>query len=171
MPDNVLLIIMIALILEAVVGSFYAIRSNNLLHSALWLASVSSTLALAFYLLGAHFIGVIELSVGAGLVTILFVFAIGISAGEKALEVKAIVPKPLAWALIVIAFGILLWLIMPIETMLPVVAEKGIREVLWDNRGIDVILQIIFIYSGVLGLLGLLSDKDVTRHFKIGERQ
>jgi len=32
------------------------------------------------------------------------------------------------------------------------------RSVLWENRVLDVILQVVFIFCGVLGVLGLLSE-------------
>ena len=47
-----------------------AIRAVPLLHSAVWLAAMSAMLAIVFYLLGATYVAVIELSVGAGLVTV-----------------------------------------------------------------------------------------------------
>jgi len=53
-----------------------------LIASALWLAGVSALVSIMCYLLGAYAVAVIELSVGAGLVTVLFVFAISI-AGEE----------------------------------------------------------------------------------------
>ena len=62
-----------------------AIVSKRLLVSAIWLAVTSALVALMIYLLGAPQVAVIELSVGAGLVTVLFVFAINIS-GEEALN-------------------------------------------------------------------------------------
>ena len=52
-----------------------AISSKRLLISAIWLAVTSALVALMIYLLGAPQVAVIELSVGAGLVTVLFVFA------------------------------------------------------------------------------------------------
>ena len=55
-------------------------------------ADVSASLAALLYALGAHEVAVIELSVGAGLVTVLFVFAINI-AGEEPIEIKALVSR------------------------------------------------------------------------------
>ncbi|MDO9122475.1 MAG: NADH-quinone oxidoreductase subunit J, partial [Anaerolineaceae bacterium] len=59
-----------------------AISAKRLLISAIWLAVTSALVALMLFLLGAPQIAVIELSVGAGLVTVLFVFAINISGEE-----------------------------------------------------------------------------------------
>jgi len=60
-----------------------AIRAERLLVSALWLAGCSALLALAIGLLGAPEVGVVELSVGAGLVTVIFVFAISIAGEDR----------------------------------------------------------------------------------------
>ena len=59
-----------------------AVRGTRLLIAALWLAGASALTALMMFRLGAPEVAVIELSVGAGLVTVLFVFAINI-AGEE----------------------------------------------------------------------------------------
>ena len=70
-----------------------AIRAQKLLISALWLAGSSALVALWIYILGAPEIAVIELSVGAGLVTVLFVFAINI-AGEGGVSPRVLISRP-----------------------------------------------------------------------------
>ena len=70
--------------------------SKRLLVSALWLAGASALVSLVIYLLGAPGVAVIELSVGAGLVTILFVFAINI-AGEEPISRHGLIPRPVSW--------------------------------------------------------------------------
>ena len=77
-------------------GAVMALRAPKLISSALWLAGSSALVAILTYLLGAPEIAVIELSVGAGLVTVLFVFAINV-AGDETISVQALIPKPLAW--------------------------------------------------------------------------
>ena len=67
--------------------AFMAFRTPRLLISALWLAGCSAILSILLYLMGAYQVAVIELSVGAGLVTVLFVFAISI-AGDETIEFK-----------------------------------------------------------------------------------
>lgn len=52
-----------------------SLRAKSLLASALWLAGVSARVAALLYDLGAHEVAVVELSVGAGLVTVLLLFA------------------------------------------------------------------------------------------------
>jgi uncharacterized MnhB-related membrane protein len=135
-----------------------AVRSQRLLLSALWLAGTSALVALEMYLMGAPQVAVIELSVGAGLVTVLFVFAINI-AGEEAMSALPVVPKPLAWILVsafVLMFG---WMCVDILWMhVPSFTPLYFKTVLWENRLLDVILQIVLLFAGVLGVLGLLAE-------------
>ena len=135
-----------------------AARSQRLLHSGLWLAGTSALVALEMYLLGAPEVAVIELSVGAGLVTVLFVFAVNI-AGEEAMSALPVVPRPLAWFLVgafVLLFG---WMTKDILWMsVPTLEPLYFKTVLWENRLLDVLLQIVLMFAGVLGVLGLLAE-------------
>ncbi len=90
------------LVAGAVLCAVRAIRANQLLSSALWLAGVSALVSIILYRLGAHQIAVIELSVGAGLVTVLFVFAISI-AGDDGLTARASLPGWLTVGVVVLA--------------------------------------------------------------------
>lgn len=135
-----------------------AVRTPRLLYAALWLASASALTALEMYLLGAPEVAVIELSVGAGLVTVLFVFAINI-AGEEITPQQAIIPKPLAWILVAVSIILLAWMNVDIlGVQISVQPSFDFRTVLWENRLMDVLLQIALIFAGVLGVLGLLAE-------------
>jgi len=136
-----------------------AIRAPRLLTSALWLAGCSALLALSIALLGAPEVGVVELSVGAGLVTVIFVFAISV-AGEESVGTTSIVPRPLAWALLGLFLFLLILLTLP-GLLLPAVPRDALPflRALWDARSLDTVLQVALIFSGVLGSLGLLADR------------
>jgi len=152
----VLGLIMVVLLICAI----QAVRSQRLLLSALWLAGASALAALMLYLLGAPEVAVIELSVGAGLVTVLFVFAINI-AGEDAITSLPIIPKPLAWTLMLMAIILLIWMnldLLGLDVTLKPPPGYHFNSVLWENRVLDVLLQMVIIFSGVLGLLGLLAE-------------
>lgn len=136
-----------------------AIRAPRLLISALWLAGCSALLALAIALLGAPEVGVVELSVGAGLVTVIFVFAISI-AGEEATPVASLVPRPLAWVLMGLFLLLLIWLTVP-GLVAPALHGDSLPflRALWEARSLDTLLQVALIFSGVLGSLGLLAER------------
>ncbi len=148
----------ILIVAGILVCAIQAIRVPRLLVSAIWLAGTSALVALLMYLLGAPDVAVIELSVGAGLVTVLFVFAINI-AGEEGLALPALLPKPLSLALVLISVILIGWFSLPsLNVALPAPQLGSLTAALWDDRTLDVLLQVVLIFSGVLGVLGLLSE-------------
>ncbi len=60
-------------------GAFVAVLSKNLLRSAVALGIGSVALATMFFLLDAPYAGGFELSVGAGLISVLFIIAISLT--------------------------------------------------------------------------------------------
>lgn len=150
-----------------------AIRAERLLHSAIWLAGTSGLLAILFYKLGAHYVAVIELSIGAGLVTVLFIFAIGMS-GEEQTLLPTVIPRSVTWGLVLFTVILLGLMTLPSandmrgleqspmaeETLIaaPPQTEAPIQVVIWEERGLDVLVQVVLIFSGVLGVLGLLAE-------------
>lgn len=139
-----------------------AILSRRLLISAIWLAATSALVAVMIYLLGAPHIAVIELSVGAGLVTILFVLAINI-AGEDTKKLRSLLPKPLAIGAVSLAGVLAIYLILHAAGLLDLsTIAASESSLLWQERYADFLLQIVLIFSGVLGVLGLLANKEHT---------
>jgi NADH:ubiquinone oxidoreductase subunit 6 (subunit J) len=148
----------IVLTIAAIVCAIQAIRAGRLLFSALWLAGTSAIIALLLYALGAPEVAAIELSVGAGLVTILFVFAISV-AGDEAIPGGAVVPRPLAWGLIGLTVILMGWLVLkqPLAEVSTSTATS-FTQMLWEQRGLDMLIQLVVIFSGVLGMVGVLSE-------------
>jgi NADH:ubiquinone oxidoreductase subunit 6 (subunit J) len=158
------------LVAGAILCAGMAIWAKRLLAAALWLAGVSALVSIILYRLGAHEVAVIELSVGAGLVTVLFVFAIGL-AGEETLEARAVLPKPAAWGLVIISAILLGWMTLPLQVGQGGPAEQAsFATLLWQDRGLDVLVQIVLIFSGVLGVLGLLAEARVPVEKRVIER-
>jgi uncharacterized MnhB-related membrane protein len=147
------------LVLILLVFAIQALRARALITSALWLAGVSALTSLLLYLYGAHIVAVIELSVGAGLVTVLFVFAINI-AGDDPLDARSILPWPWIAGLSALFVFLLGWFAWPrsLAPALLLSTEPAFSVVLWQMRGLDLLVQIALIFSGVLGLLGLLAE-------------
>lgn len=163
------MVLYIFLMGACIVCAIQAIRAKRLIVSAMWLAGSSALLSLIFYLVGAYLVAVIELSVGAGLVTVLFVFAISI-AGEEAVELHSPVPKTLGGGLVLLAAILLGWLSLPAGTGQPPVAEPSLSEMIWQIRGLDVLVQVVLIFSGVLGLLGLLAEEKAPLEYPVAEQ-
>ncbi|MGQ9903050.1 MAG: Na(+)/H(+) antiporter subunit B [Anaerolineae bacterium] len=146
------------LVIAAVACAIQAIRADRLLNAALWLAGASAFMAMIFYGMGAREVAIIELSVGAGLVTVLFVFAISV-AGDESIEGKPAVPRALAAMLAGLCIIGLIWLLRDIAAPTPTAASAGaLTTVLWEDRALDVLAQVALIFTGVIGMLGLLAE-------------
>ncbi len=146
----------VVLVVGAVFCAIQAILANRLLIAALWLAGVSALVAITLYVLGAPQVAVVELSVGAGLVTVLFVFSISI-AGDEAMNTSKLVPGTLAWSLILLVVVLLGWTFLTTTGSAPAAStELPFTSIFWQQRQLDVLVQIVLIFVGVLGVLGLL---------------
>ena len=69
----------IALTVALLTAAATAVLSKNMLQSAVALGIGSVVLATLFFLLGAPYAGGFELSVGAGLISVLFIIAISLT--------------------------------------------------------------------------------------------
>jgi uncharacterized MnhB-related membrane protein len=148
------------LIVAAMLGcAFQAVRGTRLLVAALWLAGASALTALMMFRLGAPEVAVIELSVGAGLVTVLFVFAINIAGEEPPVALRSLVPTPLAVIAALSAVGLGAVMALPnLRVESAVVQPDRFAKVLWEHRSLDVLLQVVLLIGGVLAVLGLLTQ-------------
>jgi NADH:ubiquinone oxidoreductase subunit 6 (subunit J) len=144
---------MIVLLILMVWGALQTVRASHLLSATLWLAAVSVLIATMLYDLGAWQIAVIELSVGSGLVTVLMVFVITIVGNEPENIDKRRLP------VLVIIMSILLLVILTVPFIPPQAAgeQQSLSNTLWQERGLDLVLQAVLIFAGVLGVIGLLS--------------
>ena len=149
------------IVLSACICGLQAIQSKKLSHSALWLAITSGLVSLLMYHLGAPQIAVIELSVGAGVVTILLVFAINI-VGDEQEEKKPLVPKAIA---ILVVLGVMVLIgstLLPVKELSIPVSEtitQSLSEMMWQDRFLDTLLQIILVFTCVLGTLSLMEER------------
>ncbi|HTP11593.1 MAG TPA: NADH-quinone oxidoreductase subunit J [Anaerolineae bacterium] len=154
-------VLFIVLTIVMLACAFMAFRAKQLIVSALWLAGCSAILSLIMYLLGAFAVAVIELSVGAGLVTVLFVFAISI-AGDETIEIKSIIPRPIALIIALVSIVLLGFMTISSLVSLPVTTETAsFSDMLWQQRGLDMLVQSGLLFAAVLGLLGLLGEAKV----------
>ena len=151
------------LVAAAFVCAYRAMITQRILSSTLYLACVSALTSALLYLLGTPQVAVIELSVGAGLVTVLLVYAISV-VGDDAWDELSIVPRPLA--LILTAGGSLLLVILawPLVGNTQPLPIPAMQNTLWEQRVLDVWIQMVLIFSGVLGMLGLLSERKPAAH-------
>lgn len=150
--------------------AYRAVMSKHLLPSTLYLAGVSALVTVTLYLLGAYEVAVIELSVGAGLVTVLLVYVLSVI-GEDVRDPTSIVPKPLAFLFVAALGGLAIWMAYPLTIHPNTNEDVLLADVLWKHRALDVWVQIGLIFSGVMGILGLLSEKVHPPNSQISKHQ
>ena len=69
----------VLLVAAVVAGAVVAVLSESLIRAAVALGAGSAALAMLFFMLDAPYAGGFELSVGAGLISILFIIAISLA--------------------------------------------------------------------------------------------
>jgi hypothetical protein len=47
--------------------------------------------------------------------------------------------------------------------------QTELAQVIWQQRGLDVLVQVVLIFSGVLGLLGLLAEAKAPLAYPVAE--
>jgi NADH:ubiquinone oxidoreductase subunit 6 (subunit J) len=154
MTETILFLLVVVFLIGAAIQT---LRAKSLLLSALWLAGVSVMTATLLYMFFAHQVAVIELSVGAGLVTILFIFAIGV-AGDEEVERSAIVPRALAGILVLGSVTLLVVLGRSSGWLEPLPMTKSVASTYIQIRSLDLLVQVVLIFAGVLGLVGILAE-------------
>lgn len=147
----------VGLVLGSLICAFQAIRSARMMFAAIWLACTSALVAALLYAMGAREIAIIELSVGAGLVTVLFAFTLSFI-GENVTDSVSVIPRPLVLALMLHVMVFLIWLAFPPAQAISATAGPSFSEILWQGRSLDVLGQIALIFVGILAVLGLLVE-------------
>lgn len=146
------------LLVGAIFCAYRATVSKRILSATLYLACISALTSIVIYMLGAKQVAVMELSVGAGLVTVLMVYAVSV-VGEDALDPTSVIAKPLAFILVALVTILIGWMVYPVVHDTSNTGAIDLANVLWQSRVLDVWIQIVLIFSGVMGILGLLSEQ------------
>jgi len=132
---------------------------RDLLYSAVALALASVTLSVVLFLFKANIAAVFELSVCAGLITVLFVSTISLTKNsDQKIESRvpaAFLPFVLV-LLLAIDVGLTVWLA---REMLPAGQAGGtltsFKEVFWTTRATDIWGQVSLVLVGVFGILAI----------------
>jgi len=74
--ENVDLVAFVVLAVIAIAAALYVVTAKEVVHSAFYLALVFVCVAIVYFFLEAEFIGVIQMLVYVGAITILFAFSI-----------------------------------------------------------------------------------------------
>jgi len=153
----------ILLLCGLVLASILAILAKDLIKSAIGLAFASLFLGIIFFRLGAPYAGVFEISVVAGLITVLFMLTIALTkGGGDVREAKAAtLVFPVFFILVALIDIFVMKGLLPKLQLLQTGAESGsFGDVLWKQRTFDLVGQLAVILAGVFAVLALFRKKD-----------
>jgi NADH-quinone oxidoreductase subunit J len=157
------MVLQTALLIGMVLFSVLAILLKDVLRSAIALAVASLLLGIVFFRMGAPYAGVFEISVVAGLITVLFILTIALTRkGDEVRESRlANWVFPLAFVAFVVIDALVMKGLIGKVPALAAGAETGtFGDVLWKGRTLDLVGQIAVILAGVFAVLALFRKRD-----------
>ena len=157
------MIVQTALLIGLVLFSVLALLLRDLLKSAISLAVASLLLGIIFFRMKAPYAGVFEISVVAGLITVLFILTIALTkAGDEVQESRlANWVFPVVFVAFIIIDALVMKSLLGKVPALASGAETGsLGEVLWKGRTFDLVGQIAVILAGVFSVLALFRKRD-----------
>jgi NADH-quinone oxidoreductase subunit J len=152
-------ILLVVLLVLAAIATVLPVR---LLRSAIGLAATSVVLSLIMYRLNSPLAAVFELSVCAGLIPAIFVSTIGMTARVAPENLAALRKEklkrywPLA-AILLVALVALSQVALP--ALIPVVDKSDVRNVLWNERPVDLVGQVVVLLAGALAVVVLAKER------------
>jgi NADH-quinone oxidoreductase subunit J len=151
--------IMTIVLVLMVLAALWASLTTLLLRATIALALASAMLAVVMYSLGATLAAVLELSVCAGLISVVFVSVISLTQRKPFKDIlqhrlgrlRRFWPLPL----VLLGAGIALSFVhSPVQVALPLPGGDGdVRTVLWNLRQLDLFGQILILLAGVFGVM------------------
>jgi NADH-quinone oxidoreductase subunit J len=143
----------------------WSVMTGGLIRAVLGLAAASIGLTILMFMLGASLAAVFELSVCAGLITVVFISSISMTqpASKSASAEIARTHMRRYWTLplVLVATGaIVAFLCLKLPIQLPPPAEAlDARKVLWESRQTELLGQAIALFAGVLGVIVLFKER------------
>jgi NADH-quinone oxidoreductase subunit J len=160
------MILMTIILVLLVLAALWSSLTTLLLRATIALALTSAMLAVVMYSLGATIAAVLELSVCAGLISVVFVSVISLTQRKpfKDYVVRRLSRMRRFWPLplVMIAAGVTLSFVhAPVQIVLPLPDGGGdVRTVLWNLRQLDLFGQILILLAGVFGVLVLFKKEE-----------
>lgn len=157
----------VLLLILAIIFSILAVVRTRVIRAAIMLAGISIIVTLILFLLDTPIAGVFELSVCAGLITVIFISVISLTKpltpDERSEERENMFKKFMLLPIIVIVCGVSFYMLTKGIDFIPVPADSASditdKAALWHLRQIDLIGQIIIILAGVFGVVVLFKYK------------
>lgn len=155
----------VGILILMIIAALWTVMARSLIRAAIGLALTSAILTIVMFRLGSPLAAVFELSVCAGLISVLFVSTISLTdpltAQEKVQATKDKLHKFKYLIFIIIALGIFFILsrVRLNLTLPPAHSNEDARVVLWHFRHLDLLGQIIILLTGVFGVVILFKER------------
>lgn len=149
-----------------VLAGLWSVMTSLLLRAAIALALTSAILSILMFQMGAPLAGVFELSVCAGLISVVFISVISLThrlpLKEFLARRRSRIFRFLYLPFILVAVGIALSFVhKPVNIVLPAAGAIGdVRIVMWNLRRLDLFGQIMILLAGVWGVLILFKGNE-----------
>lgn len=154
--------VQILLLAGLILSSIAAVLVKDLIKAAVALAVASLFLGILFFRMGAPYAGAFEISVVAGLITVLFMLTIALTktGGDVAESKLATIAFPLFFVVFLAVDILVTRGLVKKLTTLPAEPAAGVfGEVLWKQRTFDLVGQVAIIFAGVLAVLALFRKR------------
>jgi len=138
------------------------LMGRSLLKSTIGLAAVSAILTMLIFRLTAPLAAVFELSICAGLITVVFISTISLAKPLTYTELKAHakgrMARYLTLPLLLVVIGTVIFL-LPIPEF-PIKQPIGdVREIIWNDKELNILGQVIIMLVGVFGVVMLFKER------------
>jgi len=133
---------------------------RDLIYAAISLAFASVALSVVLFLFQANMAAVFELSVCAGLITVLFVSTISLTKdSDQGAETR--IPAYFAPFFLLLFVGLAFFMVSWVDSAFQSVGRVApttlpFRDVFWGTRATDVLGQVGLILAGVFGILAII---------------
>ncbi len=158
--------IMLLLLVLMALSALWSVLTSLFLRATIALALTSVVLTVIMFRLGAPLAGVFELSVCAGLISVIFISIISLTQNlpikEQLTRRQSRIGRFRYLPLILLAALIgLLFVHVPLNLTLPWPgAAADVRKVMWEARRFDVFGQILVLLAGAFGVIILFKGSE-----------
>jgi NADH-quinone oxidoreductase subunit J len=147
-----------------IAASVWTVMTVRLLLSVIGLALVSALVSILMFRLNSPYAAVFELSVCAGLISVIFFVAVSFTKRLTDEDVKTLrdhrFRKTVWLPLLLIGLGLILAKTLgPRVLDAPVQGQADVRPVLWGLRHLDLFGQIIVLLAGAFGVVIFFKEK------------
>jgi len=152
------------ILVTLVAAGLWTVMTRSLIRSAIGLALTSVILTLLMFRFDSWLVAVFELSVCAGLISVIFISTISLTEpltkSEVLQHMKARLARFIYLPFLVLVVGVgLSFIKVNLSFQLPAPEiEADARKVLWNMRDLDLLGQVVIIMTGIFGVIVLFRE-------------